>query len=226
MSARYRAMVVFDAYCGLRLGELAGLRRARVDLRRRQVRVIETAVEVKGQLIFNAPKTAAGNRTVPVPASVARLLDEHLARYCGRGPDDLVFPGDGGGALRANAWRARHWQPAIRATGLPPLRPHDLRHTAVSLWIAAGASPKQIATWAGHTSVALVVDRYGHLLPGHEEAVLAPSTASRRHRQRPPVTSSRCQCRKIPRGIRGVNRLLAGRRASRTPSDLRFCGGR
>ena len=173
MPAHYRAMVVFDAYCGLRLGELAGLRRARVDLLRRQVRVIETAVEVKGQLIFNAPKTAAGNRTVPIPASVAALLDDHLAAYCGRAPDDLVFPGDGGGALRANAWRARHWQPAIRATGLAPLRPHDLRHTAVSLWIAAGASPKQIATWAGHTSVALVLDRYGHLLPGHEEAVLA-----------------------------------------------------
>lgn len=48
-----------------------------------------------------------------------------------------------------------------------------LRHTAVSLWIAAGASPKQIATWAGHTSVAVVLDRYGHLLPGHDEPVLA-----------------------------------------------------
>jgi hypothetical protein len=42
----------------------------------------------------------------------------------------------------------------------------------VSLWIAAGASPKQIATWAGHTSVAVVLDRYGHLLPGHEDSVL------------------------------------------------------
>ena len=43
----------------------------------------------------------------------------------------------------------------------------------MSLWIAAGASPNQIATWAGHTSVSLVLDRYGHLFPGHEEAVLA-----------------------------------------------------
>lgn len=45
MPARYRAMVTFDAYCGLRMGELAGLRCGRVDLLRRQVRVIETAVE-------------------------------------------------------------------------------------------------------------------------------------------------------------------------------------
>jgi Phage integrase family len=59
-----------------------------------------------------------------------------------------------------------------------PLRPHDLRHTAVALWIAAGANPKQIATWAGHTSVSVVLDRYGHLFEGHEAAVLDRLDAS------------------------------------------------
>ena len=42
----------------------------------------------------------------------------------------------------------------------------------MALWIAQGASPKQIATWAGHTSVSVVLDRYGHLFPGHEDAVM------------------------------------------------------
>jgi integrase len=103
---------------------------------------------------------------------VAELLSDHMTRFSAPGPDGFVFPGADGGALRASAWRRRHWGPAIKAAGLEPLRPHDLHHTAVSLWIAAGATPKQIATWAGHTSVALVLDRYGHLLPGHEAAVL------------------------------------------------------
>jgi hypothetical protein len=83
-----------------------------------------------------------------------------------------VFAGAGGGVLRAGQWRARHWHPAVRAAELGPLRPHDLRHTAVALWIAAGANPKQIATWAGHTSVSIVLDRYGHLFEGHEAVVL------------------------------------------------------
>jgi len=39
------------------------------------------------------------------------------------------------------------------------------------LWIAAGASPKEIAVRAGRTSVATVLDRYGHLLPGSEDRV-------------------------------------------------------
>jgi integrase len=45
------------------------------------------------------------------------------------------------------------------------LRIHDLRHTAVALWIAAGATPKEVAVRAGHTSVSFTLDRYGHLYP-------------------------------------------------------------
>ena len=61
------------------------------------------------------------------------------------GPESLVFVGTDGGALGPNGWLARHWRPAIRAAELEPLLPHDLRHTAISLWVAAVASPKQIA---------------------------------------------------------------------------------
>ena len=43
----------------------------------------------------------------------------------------------------------------------------------MSLWIAAGANPKQIAAWAGHTSTSIVLDRYGHLYDGNEADVLA-----------------------------------------------------
>jgi integrase len=63
------------------------------------------------------------------------------------------------------------WAPAVKAAALEPLRIHDLRHSAVAFWIAAGASPKEIAVRAGHTSVSIVLDRYGHLLPDTEERV-------------------------------------------------------
>lgn len=107
------------------------------------------------------------------------------------------------GALRANGWRARHWRPAIRAAGLEPLRPHDLRHTAVSLWVAAGASPKQIATWAGHTSVSVVLDRYGHLFPGHQDAVLDRLQGFGRNA---PTTAIAADEPGVPRGTAGFPR--------------------
>ena len=55
---------------------------------------------------------------------------------------------------------------------LAPLRIHDLRHTAVSLWIADGADPKRVATLAGHTSVVVVLDRYGHLYPEQDDELM------------------------------------------------------
>src|SRR5699024_8685948 len=112
-------------------------------------------------------KTRAGRRTVPVPSVVADALREHLDRTAG----DLVFPAPEGGYLRRGLFRRRFWLPATKAAGLDGLRAHDLRHTAVALWIAAGASPKEIAVRAGHSSVSVVLDRYGHLLPGQVDAV-------------------------------------------------------
>ena len=172
ITPRYRALILLDAYCGLRLGELAGLRRSRLDIDGRSVRVAEIAVEVRGRMTVGPPKTRAGHRTVPMPRFVAEAMNQHLAHYCVEEADPFVFGGSDGGVLRANAWRSRHWRTSVRAAGLQPLRPHDLRHTAVSLWIAVGARPNQIAAWAGHTSVSVVLDRYGHLFPGHETDVL------------------------------------------------------
>jgi integrase len=197
---RYRSLVLVACYGGLRLGELAGLRRPQVDFNARTIRVVENAVEVHGHIVRGAPKTKAGRRTVPIAATIAAELEHHLATYTPPGGDSPVFAGAGGGTLRAAAWRRRFWTPAIRAADLAPLRVHDMRHTAVALWIAAGANPKQIAAWAGHTSVAVVLDRYGHLFEGHESAVLSRLDAF-------------AECVSVPSGdaeSRGFSRVFRG----------------
>lgn len=81
-----------------------------------------------------------------------------------------MFTAPHGGPPRRAAFRSRVWLPAIRRAGLDGLRIHDLRHTAIALWIAAGANPKEVAARAGHTSVAFTLDRYGHLYPDADEA--------------------------------------------------------
>lgn len=107
-----------------------------------------------------------------------------------------------------------------RATGLDGTRIHDLRHTAVSLWIAAGASPKQIATWAGHTSVSVVLDRYGHLYEGNDGDVLArlDSFAS--------ITPGDGSFRWIPRVCRGARDDLTPDTEVPQAADLGKRGGR
>jgi integrase len=166
---RYRALVLVGAYGGLRIGELAGLRRGRVALLRGTVQVAEIVVEVRGVLHMGPPKTQASRRTVGLPRFVAEELAAHLA---GRDdPEAFVFTASQGGPLRVTAFRARVWRPATRASGLDGLRIHDLRHTAVALWIAAGANPKEVAARAGHASVSFTLDRYGHLYPEADTAL-------------------------------------------------------
>jgi integrase len=127
----------------------------------------EIVVEVQGELFMGPPKTRAGRRIVTLPRAVVEELADHLGPV--GDPDAHVFTADEGGVLRPSNVRVKVWLPAVRAAGLAPLRPHDLRHTAVALWIAAGASPKEVSVRAGHTSVAFTLDRYGHLFPGHDE---------------------------------------------------------
>jgi integrase len=93
---------------------------------------------------------------------VAELAEQ--LRHPGR-PTDFVFRAHGGQVLRVSNFRRNVWRPAVAAANLGGLRIHDLRHTAVALWIAAGASPKEVAQQAGHTPVSFVLDRYGHLAP-------------------------------------------------------------
>ena len=167
---RYRAFVLLAGFGGLRLGELLGLRWARVDLQSQRVRVTETLVDVEARIHFGPPKTKASIRSVPVPSFVCEALAE-----LGTGdvnPDELVFRSPEDHPIRPALFRRRFWEPAVRRAGLAPLRIHDLRHTAVSLWIADGAHPKQVAALAGHSSVSVVLDRYGHLYPAHDDDLI------------------------------------------------------
>ena len=174
---RYRGFVLLAGYSGLRLGEMLALRWQRVDLLRRQVTVVETLSDLAGHVSFGPPKTKSAFRTVGIPSFVA----EELARIpdSPAEQDQLVFRSPGGQVVRPGLFRRRFWTPAVSSAGLSPLRIHDLRHTSISLWIAAGANPKQIAVRAGHSSVSVVLDRYGHLYPQQEldlmEALERPS---------------------------------------------------
>jgi integrase len=171
IDARYRAFVLLGGYGGLRLGEMLGLRWSRVDLLRRRVQVAETLLDIAGHQSFGPPKAKAAVRSIPVPAFVC----EELSRLgvVGIEPETLVFRSPEGHGLRATGFRRRFWNPAVEHAGLAPLRIHDRRHTAVSLWIDEGAHPKQVAVLAGHTSVSVVLDRYGHLYPQHDEQLMA-----------------------------------------------------
>jgi integrase len=159
-------MVLLGCWGGLRFGEQVGLRVRCVNPLHGTVLVERAVVEVGGHQLEGLPKTAAGRRTVPLPRLV---VDELLPYLAGKEPDELVFTAPEGGMMRRTIWAARFWRPAVRAAGLEPLRVHDMRHTAVALWIAGGASPLETTRRTGHGSSARVLDIYGRSGRGEDK---------------------------------------------------------
>lgn len=169
MDERCRAIVLLAWYGGLRIGELSGLHVDEVDTERNQVRMERTTSWVKGHLHLNQPTTAAGRQSVGLPRFVMDSLSDHLNNHADA---KIVFPSPAGGYLDPNRFRQRQFNPAIKAAGLAGVRIHDLRHTAVSLWIANGADVKRVAARAGQSSVAFTLHRYGHLYPDAKDDLM------------------------------------------------------
>jgi integrase len=119
--ARYRALVLVAAFGGLRWGELAGLRRKCVDLERGTVTVAEQLLEVNGAFSLGPPKSAAGRRTVALPAVVVEALAEHLACYTVKSLEAYVFLSSQGRHVRRSNFNfnRRVWQPGGRGRGSP-----------------------------------------------------------------------------------------------------------
>ncbi len=152
------------AYAGLRRGELQALRWSEVDLEAQVLHVVASWDRVAGLV---APKSRAGERTVPLPSVLRAELAKHRLRQ-GRGGEGFVFaisserPFDPPNTLRI---AKRVW----REHGLEPVGFHELRHAYASFAIAAGVNAKALSTYLGHSSIQITLDRYGHLFPGNEQ---------------------------------------------------------
>ena len=170
VAPRYRALVLLAGYCGLRWGELVGLRRHRIDLEARTVAVVEQITEIDGHLRPGSPKSEAGKRVITTPRFVADALKVHLATWAEEGVKGLVFPAPEGGLLRRSNFRRRVWLPAVEAIGVEGLRFHDLRHSAATLAAAAGATTKELMARIGHSSYEAAI-RYQHVVAERDAAI-------------------------------------------------------
>ena len=163
----YELFVRVLAYTGMRWGEATAVRVRRVDLMKRRIEVVHTAIELNGQMTYGTPKTHQ-RRSVPLPRSLVDALVEHIA---GKGPDDLVFTTPRGDVMRNHNFRSRVFVPAAASIGMPGMTPHDLRHTAASLAVQAGANVKAVQRMLGHASAAMTLDVYAGLFGDDLDAV-------------------------------------------------------
>lgn len=150
---RWRCMVLLAGFCGLRIGELAALRRTHIDLDSCVVHIAAAVSETRSfGLVTVDPKSEAGRRSVAVPRRLVDELSAHLAQYADAGPNGLVFIGPKGGPLRQANFGKSIWRPAVRRAGLEGIHFHDLRATAATLAAISGATTAELMRRLGHAT--------------------------------------------------------------------------
>lgn len=171
INVRYQLMVLLAAWCALRFGELAELRRSDVDVKNGIVHVRRGVTRTKGKRIVKDPKSEAGKRPVNIPPHLLPVVRKHLREHVAVGRDALVFPSAGDVTQHmAPSTLYRVFYPAREAAGRPDLRFHDLRHTGATLAAATGATLAELMARLGHSTAGAAM-RYQHAAQDRDRVI-------------------------------------------------------
>ena len=199
---QYRLWFLLSVMGGTRAEEAFALRAGRVDRVNPEIDITETVVETTKGLVWGEPKTKDGKRRVDLPDELWEMLREEAKGKAGN-ELLFTAAGGGAVRLhnfRSRVWQRAVIEAGLgRIVGCERIvtgsvdcslcKPgstrgakgghyvgpniHDLRHTAVSLWIAQGSNPLQVKERAGHSKITFTYDRYGHLFPKERDPAMA-----------------------------------------------------
>jgi integrase len=155
----YKQYFVTRFFTGMRTGEVHGLKWKYVDFDLRVIRVRETFVLGEDEYT----KTDGSQRDIQMSQPV---FDALQVQYLSTGKlSEYVFCNMVGTPLDNKNFTDRIWYPLLRHLGLVQRRPYQMRHTAATLWLAAGEAPEWIARQLGHTSTEMLFRVYSRYVP-------------------------------------------------------------
>jgi integrase len=166
---------------GMRRGELIGLQWLDLDWQASTLRIRrQVYTPAGGGFIFQEPKTSRGRRTIRLGPRLLQALHTHfnqdLPRTKALAGDrwqfhDLIFPSSVG--TPRNGYNvSKEFKRRAKKAGLPPIRFHDIRHTAASIMLLHGEPPVRVAAILGQ-SVAVLLDTNAHYIPDDQEKAAA-----------------------------------------------------
>ena len=164
-------LVGLSLLTGLRRGEITSLRWNDTDLATGRIDVVRSGQWIAGRWVETEPKTRSGRRTIYIGKKGIRLLRRQKAVVAQlklqAGPNwhehGLVFPRADGRPLTPSQVAAAVKR-LCKASGVPPLRHHSLRHAAASLALLAGVPLTEVSRQLGHANVSITARVYSHCL--------------------------------------------------------------
>lgn len=167
---RNEALYVVLLSCGLRVGEVLGLRWRDVDLDSGTLTVAQQLQRRAGRVEFSSPKSTRSRRTITLPDLALKALSRHRLRQRKEQlaadyweDHGLVFPASNGRPGDSSNLN-REWHKIRNPLGLSRVRLHDLRHAAASFALAGGVQLRAVAELLGHSDTRLTADTYSHVL--------------------------------------------------------------
>jgi integrase len=181
-SARHTSLfipILLAVTTGMRRGEIAALRWGSVDLDKAQLSVAMSAEQTASGVRYKPPKSGRG-RTVALPATVATELKAHrlqqaqeLLKLGVRLSDDTFVVAKGDGSPYQPRSLTHAFDLFLRKHKLPRVRLHDLRHTHATAMLKAGVHGKIVQERLGHSTIAITLDIYSHVVEGMQEEAAA-----------------------------------------------------
>lgn len=169
MPGKYQLLVLLAAWCGLRFGELAELRRSDVDVTNGVIHVRRGVVRTSTGRKVKDPKSDAGKRSVALPPHLLPVVKDHIRQHAAMGRDGLLFPAIHGEQL-APSTLYRVFYPARKKAGREDLRFHDLRHTGAVLAASTGATLAELMARLGHSTPGAAL-RYQHAAQDRDRVI-------------------------------------------------------
>jgi integrase len=177
----WEALFTLAIITGMRRGELLALRWADVHFEQRYLQVCRSArrASLGYGLQVEGPKTASSRRKIVLSPFLVEVLQQHhrrqeeARRLVGDTweDNDLVFCNTYGRFINLDTMRT-WFRKLLAKAGLPPMRFHDLRHSAATLLLAMGVHVKVVQELLGHSNVLITLNTYSHVLPSiHEKAM-------------------------------------------------------
>ena len=157
--ADFKTYYITRFFTGMRTGEIDGLKWKYVDFERRQIMVRETIVRGEEE----ETKNNYSQRDIHMNEMVYQALLAH--RSITQPISEFVFCNTSGQPLDNLNVTKRVWYPLMRYLAIPLRRPYQTRHTAATLWLAAGENPEWIARQMGHANTEMLFTTYSRFVP-------------------------------------------------------------
>ncbi len=155
----FRTYFTARFFTGMRSGEINGLKWKYVDFDKRLILVRETIVLGEDEYT----KNDSSQRDIQMSQVVYDALKAQ--EKVTRGMSEYVFCTRNATPLDNKNVTDRVWYPILRHLGLKPRRAYQTRHTAATLWLAAGESPEWIARQMGHSTTEMLFRVYSRFVP-------------------------------------------------------------